>query len=134
MGIIRAVFAALLLTLAAGQAMADPTGTFRVEGTNPGTGDEYKGTVTVTRTGNTYHVIWDIGGTTYTGTGLGASFTDGSLLVGEAQSDDTVISVGYSAGNSSGTALYVEQEDGSWTGAWSYSGGDDIGYEYWYPN
>jgi len=50
------VVAAFLLSTAAALA-GDPVGTYRVEGSNPGGGEPYKGTVTVERTGKTYRVI-----------------------------------------------------------------------------
>jgi hypothetical protein len=59
--------AALLFSTA---ALADPVGRYRVRGTNPN-GSAYSGEVRVTRTGDTYRVVWDIGGQTYTGTGIG---------------------------------------------------------------
>ena len=42
-------------------AFADPTGTYEVEGTNPGGSGAYHGTVTVEPTGDTYRVVWRIG-------------------------------------------------------------------------
>ena len=65
-----ATTAAALLWSAAAFA-ADPVGSYSVEGTNPGGKSTYKGTVTVTKTGETFRVIWVVGGTRYIGTGIG---------------------------------------------------------------
>ena len=132
--VIRAALTALLLTLAAGQALADPTGTFRVVGTNPDSGSTYKGKVTVTRTGDTYKVVWDIAGTRYIGTGLGAIIRDRKFLVGSAEPDDIAISVGYVSGKTFGMAMYFLQDDGTWEGVWTYGGSRDVANETWYPN
>lgn len=108
-----AVLSVLLLT--ATMALADPVGRYRVHGTNPGGGSPYSGTVTVTRTGDTYRVVWVIGGTRYVGTGLG---------------DKDFIAVSYRAGNHTGLALYGPNGDG-WAGVWTYAGGRQIGTEFW---
>ena len=50
---------------------ADPAGTYAVEGTNPGSGGRYKGTVSVEQTGETYRVIWIINNRQYIGDGAG---------------------------------------------------------------
>ncbi len=121
------------LALLATAAWADPTGRFDVVGTNPDSGGEYRGTVTVTRTGETYKVVWDIAGTRFIGTGLGALVQDGRYTVGPAHPDDTSISIGYVSGNSFGQAFYFLQKDGSWQGVWTYGGSDRIATENWYP-
>ena len=133
-GIIRIALAALLLTVAAGHALADPTGTFRVVGTNPDSGGTYEGKVTVTRTGDTYKVVWDIAGTRYIGTGLGAIVRDKKFLVGPAEADDIALSVGYVSGKIFGMAMYFLQDDGTWEGVWTYGGSKDVAKETWYPN
>jgi hypothetical protein len=51
---------ALVVTVAS--SLADPAGTYRVSGTNPGNGTTYSGTVTVERTGDTFLVRWTIAG------------------------------------------------------------------------
>ncbi len=52
-------------------ALADPVGRYTVEGKNPGGGPSYSGTVSVERTGQTYRVVWDVGGSRFIGTGVG---------------------------------------------------------------
>lgn len=108
------VTSALLWSVVAAFA-ADPVGTYTVEGTNPGGGSAYKGSVTISKTGETYRVIWLVGGTRYIGTGIG---------------NKDFISVSYQSGNSSGLALYVA-DGGNWKGAWTYAGGDKLGAEFW---
>ncbi len=114
-------------------AYADPTGTFDVVGTNPDTGKQYRGTVSVTRTGETYAVVWNIGGSEFIGTGLGAKFVGNRFVLGAASPDDTAISVGYVSETTFGMAMYFEQDDGHWEGAWTYGGSQVAAPEDWYP-
>lgn len=129
----KSLLAAMFAALSASAATADPTGTFNVVGTNPDSRGEYRGVVTVDRTGDTYRVIWDIAGTRYVGTGLGALVRDGRYTVGPAHPDDTSISIGYVSGQTFGQAFYFLQNDGSWQGVWTYGGSDKIATETWYP-
>ena len=126
--VLTACATALMATTA---ALAGPEGTYSVTGTNPGGSGTYKGTVTVTRTGETYRVIWDIAGTRFTGSGLGAAPVKGGAVMGAAHSDDDTLAVGYISGRSFGLAFYVEQPDGSWDGVWTYGDSDKIGTEKW---
>lgn len=121
----------LALTMGASPALADPVGTYSVVGENPDTGGQYHGTVRVSRTGDTYKVVWKIGSTTYVGTGLGAVIRDGKFNIGKAEPDDSILSVGYVSGRSFGMAFYIEQPDGSWQGVWTYGGSRDVAREEW---
>lgn len=114
-------------------AFAGPDGTFDVVGTNPDNSGEYRGVVTVTRTGETYHVVWDVQGTRFVGTGLGAIIRDNQIIVGPAQKGDVGISVAYVSEDSFGIALYFRQNDGSWQGVWTYGGSERVATENWYP-
>jgi hypothetical protein len=96
--------------------IADPAGRYDVEGANPGSGSSYQGTVAVEKTGSTYRVIWQIGGTRYIGTGIG---------------DDKFIAVTYRSGDNTGLALYGSDGNGIWRGIWTYAGGREIGSERW---
>ncbi len=127
------IIAGLFLAVLATVSHADPTGKYNVVGTNPDTGSEYRGRVSVTRTGETYRVVWNIGGTRYIGTGLGALVSSGRYTVGPAHPDDSSISIGYVSGRSFGQAFYFEQKDGSWEGVWTYGGSNKIASETWYP-
>ncbi len=109
-----AIVTALLISTAAAFA-ADPVGSYNVTGTNPGNGSHYRGTVSVTRTGDTYRVVWVVGGTRYVGTGLG---------------DKNFLAVSYRSGNDTGLALYGS-DGGNWEGVWTYAGGRQIGSEIW---
>lgn len=104
------------LSLAA-TALADPVGRFSVSGTNPGDNSRYAGTVVVTRTGDTYRVLWTIGGQQYEGTGIG---------------NKDFIAVSYRSGNQTGLALYGPSGN-TWRGIWTYAGGRQIGSEVWEP-
>lgn len=57
---------------------ANIEGQYRLIGTNPGDGGTYTGTVRVSRTGQTYSVVWTIGSQTFQGIGI---YKDGSLSV-----------------------------------------------------
>ena len=95
---LRLIAAACLVVGAATLAhAADPVGHFTVKGTSPGGSDSYEGDVTVTKTGDTYSVIWTIGGTKYVGTGIG---------------NDDFLTVSYKSGNDTGLALYGHGKDG----------------------
>jgi len=106
--------AALVLGTPAAFA-ANPIGTYKVEGTNPGSGSKYSGTATVEKTGETYRVIWVVGGTQYDGTGIG---------------NKDFIAVSYKSGNDTGLALYGE-DGGNWAGVWTYANGRQVGAEIW---
>ena len=94
---------------------ADPVGTYSVEGSNPGSGSKYSGVVAVEKTGETYRVVWVVGGQRYVGTGIG---------------DKNFIAVSYRSGRDTGLALYGA--DGSnWSGVWTYAGGREVGSEVW---
>jgi hypothetical protein len=95
-------------------ALADPVGKYDVEGKNP-SGSTYSGTVSVEKTGETFKVTWNVGGTKYIGTGIG---------------NDEFIAVSYTSGGESGLALFGEQGD-EWKGVWTYAGGTKIGAEVW---
>jgi hypothetical protein len=113
----RLLMAVAFLALGAPLAHAgDPSGDYVVDGTNPGSGSTYTGTVKVEKTGETYRVIWVVGGTRYVGTGIG---------------NKDFISVSYRSGNETGLALYGEKDDG-WIGIWTYAGGTKVGAERWH--
>lgn len=129
-----ALTSAAVISLMLTSAMAGPEGTYTVEGNSPGSGAPYEGTVTVERTGETYQVVWEIGGTTFVGSGLGAAPAKGGTIMGPADDADYVLAVGYvSKPANFGLAYYVEQADGTWKGIWTYGGSDKIGTEIWHP-
>ena len=110
-----AVLAAFVLATATAAFAADPVGRYRVEGTNPGNGTAYSGTVTVEKTGETYRVVWTVGNARYVGTGIG---------------DRNFIAVSYRSDDSTGLVLYGAEDD-DWKGVWTYAGGRRIGTERW---
>src|SRR5882672_6469170 len=95
-------------------ALADPAGKYDVAGTNP-SGSTYSGTVSVQKTGDTYKVTWNIGGTQYNGTAIG---------------NDEFVAVSYTSGSNTGLALFGVDGDG-WKGIWTYAGGTKVGTEAW---
>ena len=74
-----ALLAAVVLTATlafAGPASADEvdiavdiTGEWKVTGTNPGATNEYQGTLTITKAGEIYQLVWTVG-SEYEGTGI----------------------------------------------------------------
>ena len=104
------------LALLATAALADPSGKYAVDGKGPD-GNGYKGTATITKTGDTYKVVWSIAGEKYIGTAVG---------------DDDFFAVGYKSGNDSGIAVYG-REGKTWKGVWTYSGGTTVGTEVLTP-
>lgn len=131
--LVRSIAAACLMLVTPALAWADPTGTFDVKGVNPNNGKEYTGTVTVARNGETYSVVWNVGGAEYVGTGLGAKFIGDRFQMGPASADDTAISVGYVSQSTFGMAMYFQQPDGVWQGVWTYGGSDKASPENWVP-
>lgn len=106
------VVAAALLWSVATAFAADPSGTYDVQGTSPD-GSTYSGTATITQTGQTFRMIWNIGRDKYTGTAIG---------------NKDFLAVSYTSGNESGLALYGA-DGGNWKGIWTYAGGTKIGSE-----
>ncbi len=114
--VMRILCAALALVLSAAAALAaDPVGSYRVEGTNPGGASQYIGRVQVERTGETYRVVWVVGHTRYVGTGIG---------------NKEFLAVSYRSGRDSGLALY-SADGGNWKGVWAYAGARKMGAEIW---
>ncbi len=111
-------FLAVLAVLFIGTATAfaaDPVGSYAISGTNPGGGSHYSGTARVSKTGDTYRVVWTIDGTQYVGTGLG---------------DKDFLAVSYKSGNSTGLALFGA-DGGNWEGVWTYANSNKVGTEIW---
>ncbi|WP_407050215.1 hypothetical protein [Methyloraptor flagellatus] len=93
-------------------ALADPVGKYDVEGKGPD-GEEYSGTVSVERTGETFRVVWLIGGEKSVGTAVG---------------NDNFFAVSYKQKSDTGIAVYEKDADG-WIGVWTYAGGRKMGTE-----
>jgi hypothetical protein len=127
----RCAFSAVVLLAAATAALAGPEGSYSVVGVNPDTGGNYTGRVEVSRTGDTYRVVWNIGGTRYVGTGLGARVVDGRTIVGVASHEDTAMAVGYVSAGTFGQAFYYIDADGEWSGVWTYAGSKVVSTEKW---
>lgn len=108
------VVAAVLLWSVTAAFAADPLGRYEVQGSSPD-GSKYSGTVTVTKTGQTFKVVWLIGNEKYTGTAIG---------------DKDFLAISYVSGSESGLALYGA-DGGNWNGIWTYAGGTTMGTEIW---
>lgn len=117
------VAAAMIVTLglAPTWALAGPEGSYDMTGTNPEDGTPYQGAIEVTKTGETYAVIWRFG-------------TDETHGIGAlTRQSDKTFAVSYGAGESHGIALYELQGDGSWSGTWANMTGQTLGTEIWRP-
>ncbi|PPD42980.1 MAG: hypothetical protein CTY15_11420 [Methylocystis sp.] len=114
MRILATALAAVLAFATAAHA-GDPAGKYSVVGKNPGGQGSYSGTAVVEKTGETYKVTWNIGGSIYVGTGIG---------------DPKFLAVSYRAGDNSGLALYGEEGE-NWAGIWTYQNGKKVGAEKW---
>ena len=108
--------AVLALVLTVVSSLAEPAGTYRVSGTNPGSGSTYSGTVTVERKGDTFLVHWTIAGSRQIGVGIGK---------------DDFLAVSYRSGDSIGIALYRPDQNGGWKGIWAPIGSEALGTETW---
>ena len=104
MRLIIGTLLALVLTVAS--SLADPAGTYRVSGTNPGNGSTYSGTVTVKRNGDTF-------------------------LLGVGIGKDDFLAVSYRSGDSIGIAFFRADENSGWEGIWAPLGSQTLGTEKW---
>jgi hypothetical protein len=104
--------------LLSGAALADPVGHYMVRGTNPN-GSTYNGEVLVTRTGQTFRVVWRIGRQSFVGTGIAS---------------DETIAVSYQAGGRAGIALYGRKFSGRWEGVCTVAGSRETGTDVWIPH
>lgn len=100
------------LAFLGGAALADPVGSYRVEGKGPD-GGSYRGTATIDATGETFRVVWLIGKDKFVGTAVG---------------NDDFFAVSYKSGSNTGVAVYGKDGD-DWVGIWTYSGGTAVGAE-----
>ena len=116
MRLIIGTILALVSTVAS--SLADPAGTYRVSGTNPGSGSTYSGTVTVKRNGDTFLLAWTIAGNRQIGVGIGK---------------DDFLAVSYRSGDSTGIAFYRADENSGWEGIWAPLGSQTLGTEKWTP-
>jgi hypothetical protein len=108
------VAVAAVLSLWASAASAQFTGQYKVQGENPD-GSTYGGSAQIEKTGDTWRVTWNIGGTRFTGTGIGS---------------DEAIAIGYRSGSDTGIAL-LGKEGNNYVVVWTYLGGRKLGSEKW---
>lgn len=92
---------------------ARPGGSYQVTGTGLD-GSSYEGSLYIEEWGEVYWLEWEVGGASYTGTGI---------LTGD------VLSVGWDAGGTCGVVSYRVLPDGSLEGTWSVCGEDRVGWE-----
>ena len=114
-GVIAVAGALLLWTL---PAQARGPGSYAVSGKDAVNNGAYSGTSTLTQTGeSTWRVTWRVGGTSFTGSGLG---------------DGDVIALNFSGAGRTGVALLRAKTDGSgYAVSWTYSGDRTVSYEDW---
>ncbi len=89
-------------------------GTYRIDSSySPDTGNAYEGSVSIKRSGATYHVRWHVGTQSYAGVGL----REGNVLV-----------VGWGGANGAGVVLYTKS-GARLVGHWAAPGSDLLGTE-----
>ena len=95
---------------------ADIEGTYSAQGTNPGGKGEYTGSVIISKTKDTYKIVWSVGGV-YIGTGI---IVDGTLSVTYVDESS----------KSSGLVVYKILENGKkLEGVWCAYNGTELGKE-----
>ena len=105
--------------LAAAPALAEGPGRYAVTGAGPAGHDPYKGTATLSKTGEgTWSIRWQIGKDAYSGAGVG---------------DGRVIAASFKGAGTSGTILFTANPDGSYGGLWAYATGHALGTETLVP-
>lgn len=112
--LMTAVVALAFAPLAALAQSAKLTGTYTVEGQNPGGKGTYKGELAIAQTGDAYRIVWRIGNQQQDGTGL---LRDGKLAVV------------FRSGQQAGVAFYDVRDNGTLTGTWTTLGGQVVGTE-----
>jgi hypothetical protein len=127
------MIAFLIAVVATASAAADPTGRYKVTLTDPVTGARSEGTVTVSRSSETYRVVWNIDGKTASGVALGGAFSRGDLVFGPAHPDDMLLAIGYLNGTEYGNATMIMQPDGSYSGYRVTSSSGRAEQEHWQP-
>lgn len=102
------------LSISAVAAAAEPIGTFKCEGRNPGVAGgppSYKGTATITRDGDIYNVVWVVGAAK-------------ERIEGRGLLENGVLAV------TAGPSLVVYTQKGNtWVGRWHMHGGKATGTE-----
>lgn len=97
------LFLAFGMASAQAQNAANIAGTYRVMGTNPGSGSQYQGTATIVKDADKYRIHWNVG-TVYDG-------------VGTLKGDTLTVEWG-TATSHVGTVTYTLQKDGVLKGTW----------------
>ncbi len=99
------------------QKIINLVGTYEVTGNTPGQQGEYKGTLKITKTDNTYQVTWTLGQETNFGTGL-------------LQGDSFAVAYTNSNGSFFGLVLYKIIDGGKkLDGIWTMAGANQYGHE-----
>ena len=103
--------------LALAADLPDLSGAYSAVGSFPGKSNEYKGTVTIKKTDDTYQVTWKIGDGVYIGTGF---VMNGHFAVAYTNKK----------GSFFGCLLYTVKDEGKLLeGKWSIAGANKLGKE-----
>lgn len=107
----------VVLSLALPAWAEAPVGDWLATGYNAGDQREYKGYVSVVKSGDTYTVLWRFGATTYIGTGLdlGTSFA-----VAFKPTETPVVGL-----------ILLQKQGDQWAGKWTQMGAKSVGKESW---
>jgi len=118
-----ALFLLFWLCCMAAPAWAEaPLGDWFCVGQNPGDKRQYKGQVSVIKSGETYTVMWRFGNSTYIGTGIEQQ---GAFAVAFTQNQMTP-----QPNPVVGLALFRRQGE-NWEGQWTQMGSQSLGRETW---
>jgi hypothetical protein len=101
--------------LASSAAMAEGPRHYEVIGTSPVDGSSYAGDVLLEQLGETYRLVWSLGG---------------QRIVGIGVSDGTHMAVTYRSASKPSLALY-RQDGPGWVRIWTSAAGYRVGTEYW---
>ncbi len=105
---------AAAFTIFAMPAFAQMTGQYKVDGKNPD-GSSYKGTASVEKTGDTYRIVWVIGGQRTIGTGIGSN---------------EAIAISYRNSNNTASSFWPRKAT-SISRSGTYLNGRELGMEKW---
>jgi hypothetical protein len=114
-----AAVAAVFVVFAAPINAAELVGRYKVEGSNAGGTNLYRGEAAVIQSGQTYQIAWKVGGQQFKGTGV---------LTG------TTFSVVFQqTGTPASLVVYQLRDDGTLVGVWTGIGGTSLGSELMKP-
>lgn len=108
--------AALLATVAPAQKAAPIVGSYAIEGSCPGQGDVYRGTLTITKPDALFTLRWQL--------------ASGQTSSARAIEQDGWLAISYEL-DGSGGVMIARPTDTGWQGRWAYYRSDVVCVERW---